>query len=124
MSTTHILDLRGLLLKTYHGSEDQSVAQGACWQAALIDFMDTHLLPLLKHAAPRQIIVVLDKGNTYRRNLWQDYKQARRAEVRDPATEQETKELQERAQELLVYLGAKIMWVPGEEADDVIALLC
>ena len=128
MSTTHILDLRGLLLKTYHGSEDQSVAaadkQVACWQAALIDFMDTHLLPLLKHAAPRQIIVVLDKGNTYRRNLWQDYKQARRAEVRDPATEQETKELQERAQELLVYLGAKIMWVPGDEADDVIALLC
>ena len=128
MSTTHILDLRGLLLKTYHGSEDQSVAaankQVACWQAALIDFVDSHLLPILKHAAPRQVIAVLDKGNTYRRNLWQVYKQKRLEEVRDPATEQETKELQARAQELLVYLGVKIMWVPGEEADDVIALLC
>ncbi len=125
MSTTHILDLRGLLLKTYHGSEDQSVAQGACWQAALIDFLDKHLLPILQAgAAPRQIIAVLDKGNTYRRNFWQAYKQKRREQVRDPETEKETKELQERAQELLVYLGAKIMWVPGEEADDVIALLC
>ena len=92
MSTTHILDLGGLLLKTYHGSEDQSVSAAdksvSCWQAALIDFLDKHLLPILQTgAAPRQIIAVLDKGNTYRRNLWQDYKQARREKARDEAVE-------------------------------------
>ena len=71
-----------------------------------------------------RIIAVLDKGNTYRRNLWQGYKQKRREKARDEAVEQETKELQQQVQDLLVYLGVKIMWVPGEEADDAIALLC
>lgn len=116
--TYHILDLGGLLLKRFHGSSDK------CWQTALLDFIDAHLLPYLGTSAPRQMIAVLDKGNTFRLNLWPAYKKRRLEEEREPEQAEQIALLRKHAGELLAYLGVKQVWVPGEEADDVIALLC
>jgi DNA polymerase I-like protein with 3'-5' exonuclease and polymerase domains/5'-3' exonuclease len=124
----HILDLNGLLLKRFHGCSDQSVEDGdrtiSAWQPALLDFIDAHLLPYLDYAAPRQFIAVWDKGNAFRLNLWPNYKKKRLAMERSEAMTREVRALREHAGELLAYLGVKQVWVPGEEADDVIALLC
>ena len=114
----HILDLGGLLLQRFHGSSDKQ------WQTALLDFIDTHLTPYLSDVAPRQFIAVLDKGNTYRLNKWPAYKQQRLSREREPEVAKQTAELMQKAGDFLAYLGVKQVWVPGEEADDVIALLC
>lgn len=118
---THILDLRGLLAKRFHGNEDKTALS---WELPLLDFIDQHLIPLLSGgAAARQIIAVLDAGNTYRRGIFPKYKEKRRTD-RDPDTEKAINTLSDKAKTLLSYLGVKCVWVPGEEADDVIALLC
>ncbi len=114
----HILDLGGLLLQRFHGSADKQ------WQTALLDFIDTHLTPYLSDVAPRQFIAVQDKGNTYRLNRWPAYKQQRLSRERDPEVDKQVAELRQKAGDFLAYLGVKQVWVPGEEADDVIALLC
>lgn len=125
----HIFDVGGLLLKRFHGCEAKAIDDGdkqiASWQAALSDFLDKHLLPLLKAGTPPcQIIAAWDRGNTCRRSLWADYKKARREKEKSAIQEKETKELFKQAETLFAYLGCKQVWVPGEEADDVIALLC
>lgn len=118
---THILDLRGLLAKRFHGNEDKTALS---WELPLLDFVDQHITPLLSGGvAARQVIAVLDAGNTYRRNLFPKYKEKRRTD-RDPDTEKAINTLTDNAKTLLAYLGVKCVWVPGEEADDVIALLC
>lgn len=125
----HILDVNGLLLKRYHGSPDKSVENGSekpisSWQAALSSFLDEHILRYLNTAAPREIIAVWDKGNTHRLNIFPGYKKARREKERSPALAKEIGLLREKAGDFLAYIGVKQVWVPGEEADDVIALLC
>ena len=126
----HILDITGLLLKRFHGAADNSVETEdgttmSCWQAAFIDFLDQHLLPLLSSsAAPRDIIAVWDSGNTYRLNVWPDYKKKRLTQERDETLTRETKRLKQETNDFLAAIGARQCWVRGEEADDVIALLC
>ena len=125
----HIFDVGGLLLKRFHGCEAKAIDDGdkqiASWQAALSDFLDKHLFPLLDAGTPPcQIIAAWDRGNTCRRSLWADYKKARREKEKSVVQEKETKELFKQAETLFAYLGCKQVWVPGEEADDVIALLC
>lgn len=125
----HIFDVGGLLLKRFHGCEAKAIDDGdkqiASWQAALSDFLDKHLFPLLDAGTPPcQIIATWDRGNTCRRSLWADYKKARREKEKSVVQEKETKELFKQAETLFAYLGCKQVWVPGEEADDVIALLC
>lgn len=117
----HILDLRGLLAKRFHGNEDKTAVS---WELPLLDFIDQHVTPLITAGnQSRQVIAVLDAGNTYRRNLFPKYKEKRRTD-RDPDTEKAINTLTDNAKTLLAYLGVKCVWVPGEEADDVIALLC
>ena len=65
----HIFDVGGLLLKRFHGCEAKAIDDGdkqiASWQAALSDFLDKHLLPLLAAGTPPcQIIATWDRGNT------------------------------------------------------------
>ncbi|MEN6303764.1 MAG: DNA polymerase [Armatimonadia bacterium] len=124
----HILDLNGLLLKRFHGCSDRSVEDGdrqiSAWQPALRDFIESHLIPFMSTAAPRQFIAVWDKGNAFRLKVWPAYKKKRLEAERSEAMTQEVRQLREQAGDLLAYLGVKQVWVPGEEADDVIALLC
>lgn len=70
------------------------------------------------------MVAVWDKGNTHRLNIDSKYKEKRRLAEKDPVFKAEVTKLFEEAQTFLSYIGVKSVWVPGEEADDVIALLC
>lgn len=125
----HILDVGGLLLQRFHGCEDASIENDdgkliSSWQAALVDFLDQHIFKYLPEGAPRQFIAVWDKGNTHRLNIFPAYKKARLEKERPVALSKELAVLREKAGDFLAYIGARQVWVPGEEADDVIALLC
>ena len=125
-----ILDVQGRLLKRLHGSNDNSIIgengkSFSSWQAAFEDFLHQFLFPILEQGTrPLDIIAVWDKGNTHRINIDSKYKEKRRLAEKDPVFKAEVTKLFEEAQTFLAYIGVKNCWVPGEEADDMIALLC
>lgn len=124
-----LLDARGLLLRDYHGTTYKSLAlqDGTMipsWQDGLAAFCDRTLFPLLQQNAPRQVIACFDGGNNYRRALFPPYKQHRRDKVTDPLSSQQQDLLMEKGRRLLAYFGVKTVHVPGEEADDLVALFC
>lgn len=129
MSTYTILDARGALLRDYHGASYTScqTADGTripSWQDGLSAWIDKTLLPLLDASAPRTILACFDGGSTLRRAVYPGYKQARRDSLSKAPPEQarEITTLIEKAQRLLAYLGVRCVTIPGEEADDLIAL--
>ena len=125
-----LLDVQGRLLKRYHGSNDNSILgengkSFSSWQAAFEDFLHQFLFPILENGTrPMDMVAVWDKGNTHRLNIDSKYKEKRRLAEKDPVFKAEVTKLFEEAQTFLSYIGVKSVWVPGEEADDVIALLC
>jgi DNA polymerase-1 len=125
-----IIDIQGRLLKRFHGSNDTSIVgengkSFSSWEAAFEDFLHQFLFPILEQGTrPMDIIAVWDKGNTHRLNIDSTYKEKRRLAEKDPIFKAEVTKLFEEAQTFLAYIGCKNVWVPGEEADDVIALLC
>ena len=126
----NLLDIRGLMLKAYHGTEYKSLVSDsgtkiASWQEGLAEFIEITLVPMVveAEASPVDVIAVWDAGNTYRKGLFPQYKAKRLAQERDKVVSEELKKLKEKLQRLLAYLGIKSAWVPGEEADDLIALL-
>jgi DNA polymerase I-like protein with 3'-5' exonuclease and polymerase domains/5'-3' exonuclease len=130
MRQYRILDIQGRLLARFHGSNDKSLTgedgkSFSCWEAAMEDFLHDFLLPILEQGArPMDLIAVWDKGNTHRLNIDSTYKEKRRLAEKDPILKAEVTKLFEEAQTFLAYIGVKSVWVPGEEADDVIAMLC
>lgn len=128
-----ILDLRGLITRSYHSGMDvnglrdpetgeriNSASHGAA------NFLDRILLPLLNDVAPINIVAVLDGGNDLRRAVYPGYK-AKRKEKTDKdyskAAQEQLRELSEGVSKLLAYLGVTLVKVPHREADDVIAAL-
>ena len=110
------------MLKAFHGANRDTEAPS--WEAGLRKFIDDTLLPVLNHGvAPASVIACWDGGNTYRLGLLPDYKKARREKPLDKETQEATKLLKDKCTSLLSYLGVRSVHVPGEEADDLIALL-
>lgn len=129
-----ILDLKGLITRSYHSGTDANGLRDAetgdrCNSAAhgAANFMERVLLPLLRDVAPINIVAVLDGGNDLRRSVFPGYK-AKRAEKRDKDTSKTAQEqlqlLSEQLSRLLSYLGVTLLKVPNREADDAIAAIC
>ena len=112
-----LLDIRGLLLRQFHSAN-------ADWKYGFQNFLERDLEDALSIFPPRRILACWDAGNTYRTLLYPAYKQARREKEKDPAEQEAMKPLFDTAKRTLAYLGVKNVSVPGEEADDLIALFC
>jgi DNA polymerase-1 len=129
----HIYDIRGYLLKSYWQAKktirEDSGNLVPSWEAGFSAFLERYLLPALEVSPPRKIVAVTDAGSEYRSAIYPPYKGRRKkasAENREahPIPTEQIKTLMETAQSFLCYLGVKVVGVPGQEADDVIALLC
>jgi len=128
----YILDVRGLLIRrastanTENGIADSKGKLHATWKAGLTEFLHKELVPLFERVSPRRVIAVWDAGNEYRFGFYPEYKALRKARSASEPSElkKERFALQEEAKRFMAYLGVKNVWVPGQEADDVIALLC
>jgi len=121
--TIHILDIQGMLLKRFHGEKQKG--DDPVWQTGLDSFIKDVLLEqiLVGGTAPRQVIASWDSGNDYRLSISQDYKKKRREAERTPEQSAQIKALFETAKRFLAYIGVKNVSVPGNESDDLIALL-
>lgn len=125
-----ILDIRGLLIRAYNTPVDPDTVTDSTgnqimnWEGGLRAFMRRDLLPLLDTFSPRRMICVWDDGNTYRLACFPDYKKKRLADKKEKVLGEQFKQLFSSARSLLAHLGVKHVKVEGEEADDVIALLC
>lgn len=125
-----IIDIQGRLLRRFHGSNDNSIIgengkSFSSWQAAFEDFLNQFFFPILEQGTrPMDVLAAWDMGNTHRLGIEATYKEKRRLAEKDPVFKAEVTKLFEQAQTFLAYIGVKSVWVPGEEADDVIALLC
>jgi len=116
-----LLDIRGLLIRNYHGGSD---SEKGFWGNAFQTFLERDLNPLLDTYAPREIFAVWDAGNEYRLSIHKEYKKHRYEREKDPVEEKQLSELMNRTKLFLAHLGAKNVEVPGQEADDVISLFC
>jgi len=127
-----LLDIRGLIIRRYSVASTSDGIRGedgkiyAQWYRGVVDFMQEDLLPLLEKTPPRRIICCWDGGNNYRTSLYPAYKKARRLRdsKTDPIHKQQMKEASSYLRNLTAYLGVKHVQVPGQEADDLIALFC
>ena len=129
----HILDLRGLLMHSYHGSKDPNALLGSDGKTLIKRaghgveaFLERYLQPLLQSTAPIDIVAVVEGGNDVRRALYPAYKAKRREEKdkQDPRLTEQLQRLEREAVNILKYLGCIIVEVPRVEADDVIAMIC
>lgn len=110
------------MLKAFHGANRDTEAPS--WELGLRKFIDDTLLPVMQSKTPpASVIACWDGGNTLRLGLFPDYKKVRREKPQDKEAQDAAKELKEQCVSLLSYLGIRSVYVPGEEADDLIALL-
>ena len=112
-----LLDIRGLLLRRFHGS-------GKTWQDGFQSFLERDLDEVLEIFPPRRIVACWDSGNDVRTEMYSGYKSARKARQQDPEEKAEFSNLVKAAKQFLAYVGAKSVSVAGGEADDLIALFC
>lgn len=128
-----ILDSRGLIIRAAsvankeNGITDSATGKVvANWKAGLSSFLTKELIPLLDTMPPRRMIAVWDDGNTYRTRIFPEYKALRKSarDVEPKEFSLERSKLLGKAKEFMAHLGVRHIRVPGEEADDVIALLC
>lgn len=124
-----LLDARGLMLRAYHGSSDTSMVNSegkpiASWKGGLSRFIEDTLVDVLGGGMPpSRVIAVWDGGNSFRTTLFPDYKKARMEKPRDDLVTKELVALKDACMKLMAYVGIRSVYVPGEEADDLIALL-
>ena len=124
-----LLDIRGLILRSYHSGTDlhpvfdpESGARINSTSHGAANFMERVLVPILSRYAPINIVVVADGGSELRRMVYPGYKSNRQPQP--PAEKIQTDALLEGVNRVLAYLGATIVKVDGREADDVIAAFC
>jgi DNA polymerase I-like protein with 3'-5' exonuclease and polymerase domains/5'-3' exonuclease len=120
-----ILDLRGLVLHSYHsGTDPDAPAKNVHTPGyTLNNFIDRYLLPITKLAPLNHIIAVNDAGSIYRTNLNAEYKANRKKVQQDPEVKIAQDVAKQAIRNLLHSLGIPQCHVPGTEADDVIAYL-
>jgi DNA polymerase I-like protein with 3'-5' exonuclease and polymerase domains/5'-3' exonuclease len=122
-----LMDLRGLLLKSYHSGKDPDAIRDGDTEVntaafGLDVFIDRYLRPALSITAPYNIIAVHDSGNVYRKALFPAYKANRKP--MEGRLKEETDKLMKLSRDLLAELGCLQAYVEGVEADDVLAYLC
>lgn len=127
-----ILDVRGLLMHSYHRGVDPDVrpnAEGKVINSAAHGFqnwLEEYFHPMLEHVSPADIIAVFDGGSAHRTALFPAYKKKRdeAKEKRDPELVAQLKRLEDVAKSFLMYMGVTCLHATGVEADDLIALVC
>ena len=123
-----LVDFRGLVLSYYstcseaeplYATDDSRVTR---YQTGLRAFLD-HAWPKLLNLAesPNNIICVEDRGSQTRKNLCPGYKNKPDA---NPLLREQRSLCEQHLKSILMTFGAFFVNVPGEEADDVIAMLC
>lgn len=129
MALVTLLDARGLMLRHYHACSVRSLvdADGApvtSWQDGLATYVERFLIPLASQGTRMQdVYACWDGGNSYRTALFPEYKKARKGREECPIVREQLRTLKVKLQRLLMYLGIRNVTAPGEEADDLIALL-
>ena len=124
-----LLDIRGLILKSYHAGKDPDSildADGNKVNTAkygFSNFMERFFLPVLKTTPSRSVIAVWDGGNDYRKGIYEHYKEKRHARVMSEVQSEQTELLMSAVRRLLGYTGCTACRIPGVEADDLIAYL-
>jgi len=124
-----LLDARGLMLRAYHGSSDTSLTNSdgkpvASWKGGLSKFLEDTLITVLDGSIPpSRVIACWDGGNTLRTAMFPAYKKARMEKPKDEVIGKELAVLKDACMKLMAYIGIRSVSVPGEEADDLIALL-
>ena len=126
---TILLDLKGLIMYAMHrgtdpdallDADDNSVNTAAY---GFNVFLDTTLLPMLEEFAPRRIVAVWDKGESYRTGIWPKYKAKRRAREKEPVMEEQMNLLFDQVEKFMLSIGCTLTYVKDVEADDVLSLL-
>ena len=111
----HLLDGSGYIYRAYHGIRELATAGGLRTNA--VYGFTTMLLKLLRQERPEHLAVIFDppRGETFRSQLYPDYK-ANRAAMPDDLVAQIPI-----IKEMVRALNIPALEVPGFEADDVIA---
>lgn len=133
MSQQHqfaLLDLRGLILHSYHagmapeplmGEIKEKVNTGAYGFTTFLNMYYDLIVDTI--GSPLNMIAVLDSGNVYRKGLYPEYK-AKRGEVEhDPVEKLQIDICTDLVKNFLVSMGVPLVRVVNVEADDVIGYL-
>jgi DNA polymerase-1 len=127
-----ILDVRGLLMHSYHRGVDPDARANAAGKVinsaahGFQNWLEEYFHPMLEHVSPVDIIAVFDGGSAYRTMLFPEYKKKRDEDKgkRDPDLVAQLKRLEDVAKSFLMYMGVTCVHAAGVEADDLIALIC
>lgn len=128
-----VLDVRGLVMHSYHGSHDPGALLGSDGKTlikrashGIEAFIERYLKPIFERTAPIDVVVVVEGGNDLRRAIYPAYKAKRREEkeAQDPRLTEQLQRLEAGALQILKYLGCIIVEAPKVEADDVIGMIC
>ncbi len=111
-----LIDGHALLYRAYHALPQEMVTSRGEYTNAIYGFLST-LLKVVADEKPEYVIVCLDKGRTFRHDLYDEYK-AHRAKMPDDLRPQV-----ERTEQVLQALGIPTYAVEGYEADDLIGTL-
>ncbi len=111
-----LIDGHALLYRAYHALPATMVTSKGEPTNALYGFLST-VLKVLSEEQPDYVIVCMDRGRTFRHDLYKEYK-AHRAKMPDDLRPQV-----DRAEEVLQALGIPSCGLDGYEADDLIGTL-
>jgi|GEM_PF-945 len=111
-----LIDGHALLYRAYHALPATMVTSRGEPTNALYGFLST-VLKVLSEEQPDYVIVCMDRGRTFRHDLYPEYK-AHRAKMPDDLRPQV-----DRAEEVLHALGIPTYGLEGYEADDLIGTL-
>lgn len=131
ITKTSLLDLRGLVIESYHSGKDSMAIPGggikdfvnsASYGVSV--FIDKFFNPVIDIVgSPLNIIAVVDAGNLYRKNIFYKYKDKSGEPPHDPVEDEQIKLAMRQVVEFLKSLGVLIGHLDEQEADDVIAYL-
>lgn len=128
-----ILDLKGLVMESFHSGEDPDAFEGTIkpWVNTagfgLTAFLSKYYDNIMEICeSPLNMVAVLDRGNKYRIGLFPEYKANRKkaAEKIDPAEKIEVDKAIDLVKQFLLSQGVALVGCKDQEADDVIGYLC
>ena len=111
-----LIDGHALLYRAYHALPPTMVTARGEPTNAVYGFLST-VLKVLAEEQPDHVVVCMDRGRTFRHDLYPDYK-AHRAKMPDDLRPQVG-----RLEQVLQALGIPVCGVEGYEADDLIGTL-
>jgi DNA polymerase I-like protein with 3'-5' exonuclease and polymerase domains/5'-3' exonuclease len=129
-NVTAILDLKGLVMHSYHASMSQEPIYGEIKEKintashGFTSFLSLYYDPIIDLVeSPMNIIAVLDAGSLYRKTMYPPYKAHRSKVIHDPLEVAELEKLQASVKNFLASQGIPLVKVSNTEADDVVAYL-